>query len=110
MLISISLKGGKFITIRFKNFPPPHTPKVIGKLLCASVEEPLTLYITFSVSFILYQVLIASINFKTFEEYLRESVHRYRQTVKPNAYFQLSWKVLKKKAGYSDSLKNHMRI
>ena len=40
--------------------------------MCVSVDKPLVVYIPFSIRFMLCQILITYINFKTFEDYLQE--------------------------------------
>ena len=40
--------------------------------MCVSVDDPLAPCITFSMRFILYQIWTTYINFKKYEEYLRE--------------------------------------
>ena len=47
----------------------------MGKLLCVSIDEPLSPGIPFSQQFILYQMWTTYIIFKTFEEYLWELKH-----------------------------------
>ena len=72
---------------------PRNRPKYIGKLLCISMGEPLTVYIPFSQQFILYQILTAYINFATFKEYLRdvESAQTDGHIDVPNAQILLNF-------------------
>ena len=68
--------------------------------MCASVDERWIPYIPFWIGFILCQINITYINFKTYEEYLREleSVQRDGQTDRQMEcinVFQLCWKEFK---------------
>ena len=64
--------------------------------LCRQIISPI--YITFSIRFILCQIWITYINFKTFEEYLRELDlgQTYRQTNQMHTHFSTLLESVKK--------------
>ena len=82
-LISLYLMEYKYVKIRFEH----------GQLSCTLVAEVLVVYGWISIRWMLYQVWITYINFKTSEEYMQEldSAETDRQTECINI-FKLYWK------------------